>query len=245
MKTKILILVLSLTIVAISAQAQVRILHVDEQANVITLKNFGNDTEDISDWWFCALFVYAQLNTLTVNSGSLELESNQEVELTGYNLQEAASDLGLYETNTFGDASAMRDFTQWGAGGQGRESVAVTAGIWTAGDFLEIPGPFEYIGDGTQNGLDFWQNVLSTNEFEIDAAIQIYPNPSKGLINISNNSGQNIKKIEIYNSLGGLLFKTNDLLNNQIRIFDLAKGSYFAKVILDDNKSIVKKIIIQ
>jgi len=50
----------------------------------------------------------------------------------------------------------MVDFTQWGAGGIGRESVAVTKGIWSTGDFICGSDPFNYIGDGVQNGLNYW-----------------------------------------------------------------------------------------
>ena len=46
-----------------------------------------------------------------------------------------------------------------GGGGLGRESVAVTKGIWGMGDFLDGPAPYDYIGDGTQNGVKFWTST--------------------------------------------------------------------------------------
>ncbi len=242
---KITLLCIVLFSFVLVSNAQVRLLNVNEQENLVEIKNFGTEMVDISNYWFCALFNYSQLNTLTVDSGSLQLMPDATVVLSGFSLTDVASDLGLYATNTFGDASAMRDFTQWGAAGQGRESVAVTAGIWTAGDFLEVPGPFEYIGDGTQNGLDFWQNVLSIEDFSGLSTIVLYPNPSKGVINISNQSDFRIETIQIYNTLGALVYKANDSFGNSLDVSSLAAGQYIAEIQLSQGPKQIKKIIIQ
>ena len=50
----------------------------------------------------------------------------------------------------------MIDFTQWGSASNGRESVAVTKGIWSPGDFIEIADTYNYTGNGNQNGVNFW-----------------------------------------------------------------------------------------
>ena len=42
-----------------------------------------------------------------------------------FHFTDNASDLGLYNSSAFSSTTAMEDFVQWGAGGQGRESVAV------------------------------------------------------------------------------------------------------------------------
>ena len=79
-------------------------------------------------------------------------------------MDDAGADLGLYlpvvnATNSnadFADSEMMIDFTQWGSSGNGRESVAVTKGIWSAGDFVFRSDFYNYIGDGEQNGVEFW-----------------------------------------------------------------------------------------
>ncbi len=149
-------LLLSLT------QAQIRIVKVDPTTSAFTLKNFGSGNVDVSSYRLCALFSYTQnLTSLTVVSGNLDIPAGAEVELSGWNLS-AVSDFGLYlGTGSFGDQPAMVDFVQWGSGGNGRESVAVGKGIWTAGDFLSGSGPFVYTGNGTENGLSAWASQVA------------------------------------------------------------------------------------
>ena len=77
--------------------------------------------------------------------------------LDGFNIDHVA-DLTLdAPTGAFSDADALLDFTQWGRSGNGRESVAVTKGIWNVGDFRTDAPEYCYIGDGMENGVDFWQ----------------------------------------------------------------------------------------
>ena len=140
------------------AGPNIRLVMVDPATDTYVIKNFGDQSLDISSYRLCSEFTYQQtLTTLTVNSGSLDLEPDAEVSLSGFAIDDVAADFGLYVDGSFGSSDSMVDFIQWGSGGNGRESVADTKGIWTAGDFLNGAGPFEYTGDGTQNGLSFWQ----------------------------------------------------------------------------------------
>lgn len=245
MKKIILLFVVSLFINSFHLSAQIKLLNVNEQSNTITIKNFGNSTVNVSDWWLCALFSYAKLSTLTVENGSLQLDANATVSVSGFGFSADASDMGLYQTNTFINPASMRDFTQWGAPGQGREGVAVAAGLWTAGDFLSIPGPFEYTGDGSQSGIGFWNNVLSVNDFGISSSILIYPNPVRGgLMTIKNQSNFAIETIQIYNVLGVLVLEKNSTVSNNYDLNSLKSGQYIAKIQLSENKIVVKKIMV-
>jgi hypothetical protein len=50
----------------------------------------------------------------------------------GMDLDDTASDLGLYTTNSFASTAAMVDFVQWGTSADvGRSDVAADKGIWT------------------------------------------------------------------------------------------------------------------
>ena len=147
------LLFVSIILVPSISNAQVKINEVlystsDDQ---IELKNFGTSSVDVSNWWFCSLFGYDQLSNMTIISGSLNISSGGILALSGKNLNDSNADLGLYSTADFGSSSAMEDFVQWGASGQGRESVAVGKGIWTTGDFVPTVGSgnsIEYDGDG-------------------------------------------------------------------------------------------------
>lgn len=91
----------------------------------IELKNFGPESVDVSTWWFCSLFAYAPISNLNIISGSLNIPPGGILAVSGFNLNNTAADLGLYETNNFTSSGAMHDFVQWGSAGNGRESVAV------------------------------------------------------------------------------------------------------------------------
>ncbi|MEM6628507.1 MAG: lamin tail domain-containing protein [Bacteroidota bacterium] len=105
----------------------------------VELKNYSSDTIDISTWWLCAQFVYVQLSddALTI-TGNTNVAPGEIVTVTGFNLDDQASDLGLYSNNSFANSDAMVAFVQYGGAGIGRENVAAAAGIWEAGDFITI-----------------------------------------------------------------------------------------------------------
>jgi hypothetical protein len=71
------------------------------------------------------------------------------------------------------------------------------------------------------------------------ALFSIYPNPTKGILNIS--STISIAEISIYNNLGQLLFTSEE--TNQIDISTLDKGIYFVKIKCENGQIETKKII--
>ena len=73
----------------------------------------------------------------------------------------AGMGLGLYETNSFGSSSAIRDYMQYLTEDGFRESVAVTALIWPEDDMVTGDAPYTYVGDGLQNGAAFWQGSVA------------------------------------------------------------------------------------
>jgi len=149
----------------------IRLLCVNPNTNQVTLKNFGLHTIDISNHRLCSKFSYTNsgLSTdMNVISGSLILTPGDSVTLDGFNLDELGADLGLYApTGSFVDTLALLDFTQWKSAGNGRESVAVAKGIWGAGDFRVDFPTYCYIGNGVENGVNFWDGreaPIATND---------------------------------------------------------------------------------
>lgn len=186
------------------AYAQYRIVEVHPTTDRIVIKNIGTETIDISSYRLCTLFDYTSLGALTLESGSLNLAPNDEVALiaSGY-LNDTAADLGLYfPTGNFGTAANMVDFMQYGAGGLGRESVAVEKGIWTAGTFISLAPPYNFFGLDTDFGVNFWETLLSIEDVNATASITIYPNPTSSFLNIQLNSGITNANLEVYDVLG-------------------------------------------
>ncbi len=147
---------------SICAHAQLKFISINPATDEIGIKNFGSTTIDISTYRLCALFEYKTLNQpgISLVTGDFNLSPGEQVLFTwnastGFNT--TASDMGLYlPSGSFSSAAAMVDFMQYGAGGQGRENVANTAGLWGAGTFLTGTGPWYYTGSGLENGIAQW-----------------------------------------------------------------------------------------
>ena len=123
------------------ANSQIRFTKVDPVTNVITIHNFGSSTVNIANYQICRKLQYKFLNTLTLVSGSLNLQAGGDVVLSNADLSVSSSDLGLYLNSNFTSTTSMLDFLQWGSSGNGRENVANSKGIWTTGDFITTSGP--------------------------------------------------------------------------------------------------------
>ena len=84
--------------------------------------------------------------------------------------------------------------------------------------------------------------TLSVNQFDLENAFNIYPNPVKEQFTIQNNSEFIIDTIGIYTMLGKLIYQSKDI-QNSIDVSDLSNGMYLVKL-NSNNKIITKKIII-
>jgi hypothetical protein len=102
----------------------------------VEIKNNGTMTINISSFYLCDFPAYAQLSSLTVESGSLILTPGSLVVVSGWTIAGNDGELGLYTMPSYTTASAMMDYVEWGSTGHTRSSVAQAAGIWTAGDFV-------------------------------------------------------------------------------------------------------------
>jgi hypothetical protein len=86
-------------------------------------------------------------------------------------------------------------------------------------------------------------SVLSNKEF-LDSKFLVYPNPTKGLIDISNDTDASILSVEL-SDINGRVVKSFSLGENesQINISEFSQGIYLMKIISD--KGIVTKKIIK
>ena len=139
---------------------------------LIEIKNIGDATADIGGWWFCNRFAYIQLpggtvipagGIIVIHVGSSGTNTSTDIFLSNMgSLNASASDVSLYINGTFTSSSSIRDFVQWGSGSNGRVSVAVSAGMWTAGDFVTDVAEghsIEYDGQGNSSSDWFDQPV--------------------------------------------------------------------------------------
>jgi hypothetical protein len=81
--------------------------------------------------------------------------------------------------------------------------------------------------------------TLNTGEYQLEN-LEISPNPTSGIINISNS--EDIYGLSIYNALGKEVIQKSNV-NSQIDVNNLPKGIYLIKVYFKDTSTIIKKFI--
>lgn len=141
------------TTIAASAGTLALTRVVFEPGAYVLITNVGGSDADLGGLWLCRRPSYEQLPTMTLAPGDtviVGLGDTPPPELAGLAgtidlgpvlgpITGADGELGLYTGPSFGDADAIIDYVQWGTAGHGRESVAVEAGIWAEGTFVEVP----------------------------------------------------------------------------------------------------------
>jgi len=228
---------------------QVRIIEVTPSTNSIKIKNLGSTDEDISSYWICSRIRYDQISDLTIVNGDYNLSPNEEVEFTSsITLNETSADLGLYiigAGDSFGSSTAMIDFLQWGAGGIGRESVAVAKGIWAAGEFINTTTTYEFTGSSSDTGSSFWQSSVLSINAEQNLDFDVYPNPASSNILVQLPLDIDSADVVLYDFSGRkvatAVITSN---NNSINIENFISGVYILKVVTADKlgvKRIIKK----
>ena len=229
LKAALVLVIATLCFTNLTAQENVRILKLDPATNSVTLKNFGDATATISGYWFCVRPAYAQVSGMTAVS---TLAPNEEVDIaSSVNFPVSSGEFALYTSSSFGSSDAMIDFLQWGTGASNsRESVAVTAGLWVADTFITVAPPFQYGGDGSQNGVANW-STLGLDGFEQESDFKLYPNPSNSVLNIQLEAINSIGTIEVYDMLGKQIL-TQSITSNEVSQINVSKwdsGLYLVK----------------
>lgn len=229
LKTMLTVLLLFASFTVLNSQ--VRIIEVDPSTNSVTMRNYGSQ-QDITDYWFCVQLSYGRVGLMTVTEGDLDLSNGEEVTVTSSVNLAASSDLGLFNSNSFSSSTAMQDFLQWGGSfdfPSGRENVAVDKGIWEDEQFITTSPPYQYTGDGSQNGVATW-STLSTTDFET-TNFSIYPNPAASNITLEFSQDFSNANLEIYNVLGSRMYKTT--IDSPVKNIDIANwssGLYLIKI---------------
>ena len=135
-------LVISALMVASTAtavEAQVRINEIDPTGKWAEIVNESTtDAADVSGWFICREPSYAQLSSLNIQSGSTNIPPGGFLVVDFASIESPDGELGLYRNdNDFGNSANIIDYVEYGAAVGPRESVAVAAGVWVAGEFTE------------------------------------------------------------------------------------------------------------
>jgi len=89
-------------------------------------------------------------------------------------------------------------------------------------------------------------SALSVADLNIESNIQLYPNPSGGMINIKTSETITIKKITVYSLTGRLIMEPELTESNSINLRPISSGVYLLKIETGDpSGTLTKKIIIE
>ncbi len=108
---------------------------------------------------------------------------------------------------------------------------------------------FECVNDWENNlyldNINVTGIITNTNDLSSQSNISIFPNPTNGNLTITNVN--NIKSIQVYNSLGQLVYQTKNSTKNTIRInlSKLPEGLYFINLIDVNNNFTTQKVLKQ
>ncbi len=164
-----LLSILTITLLSVPAvNGQVRInevsLDVDfgGQVEWVELYNEGSAAVDVSAWFLCNFPAYPEIGNATettVLAGNTLIQPGEYLVVTFDALVANSAEVGLYiNESNFGDAANMVDYMQYGTANHTRESVAVTAGVWTAGTTVDLVASgktFSYFGGGATSAEDW------------------------------------------------------------------------------------------
>jgi len=85
-------------------------------------------------------------------------------------------------------------------------------------------------------------NALGIESNELEKGIEIYPNPTSGILKINFKNSTDKSEIEIFNSIGQNVFKNNISNQTEINISTFSNGIYLMKIKNGQNV-VTKKII--
>ena len=76
--------------------------------------------------------------------------------------------------------------------------------------------------------------------------IVLFPNPASNQLNIISPNNTKIKEVQLFNNIGQHLRQFTNLSSNiQLEISDLPRGLIFVRIKLDDDRQIVRKVILE
>lgn len=243
----------------------IRLIEVNPKTNRVQIKNFGADTFNISDFRLSSKNKNTNnLSSQTLISGSLNVNPGDTtiIELSGFggtlsNLDTSTGDLALYKDGNYTDTNSLLDFLQWGSDGNGNENIAFAKGIWDIGDFIEGKYPYYYLGNGIQNGSEFWLgdtnsiSISDTNtliEMYRNLSFNIYPNPINNGSFIIEHGDENEKyfKVELFNIQGKSILKEESIEHKLvIQTDNFPAGDYFLFLCNNKGSYFYEKILIQ
>lgn len=219
----------------------------DANGNFAWAKSMGGTLNDRS--LFITLDASANVYTTGYFVGTADFDPGPET----FNLLSAYSDVFISKLNTSGNFVWAKNIRGSLFDVGNAIAVDVSGNVYTTGRFEETAdfdpgiGTFNLTSAGAS---DVFVHKMSIEPLTIKKSgtvsnITIYPNPTNGLFYIVVSEPINNIYIEIYNSLGILIYRQTSIKeHNTIELVNQNNGLYFVKV-MNDNKILAAQKIIK
>ncbi|MFK8161394.1 MAG: T9SS type A sorting domain-containing protein, partial [Lewinella sp.] len=210
--------------------------------------NGTDEAVDVSSFWLCNFPAYQQISTMTLECGEFLIQPGEVTVISGFNGFNAVdAELGLYTTNSFGTASALIAYLEWGSTGHRRSSLAVNNGFWSNGQVADAPTGNQStqltINDNDElvwNLADLsvcsLNNLTNTGGSSTEARVSIFPNPVSGdMLNVTLEGMRGeMMQLQIFDMNGRQLqLQTMEMVNGPtgIQLPASPAGTYFLRVV--------------
>jgi len=85
--------------------------------------------------------------------------------------------------------------------------------------------------------------ISNTQDNAVQNKLDVYPNPTDGIVYLTNKSQEQVKSIEVFNSKGQLIKNYNSMSSNKIDFSSNDVGLYLIKIKLE-RRDVIKKVIL-
>lgn len=215
----------------------------------LTFHNFSGGSYDVTGHIVTSDQVQYAVNSLTVVSGTLNTTAGSYLILAGLSFNTSKGSAALWAPGTtFPNPSPgqLIDFVQWGAAGQAFEAIAVAAGIWQAGQFVNSSLPINRSNNYGSWGASEWASGLDLDEYDFEDFVTIAPLPFGEELNFTFEQGHSFTELTLYNILGKLMLHRKVMQSTaalNLSTENLASGIYVVEMKSASGKSFVKKLI--
>ena len=226
------------------------ISEINPEGNFIELRNIGGTMLDVSALWLCDNVDHDLITSLAVICGDVNLLPGETVTLEGNNigLDGGGGEMALFVDSSFGDPNSLIDYVEWGSSNNERSDLAVTAGMWTTGDFVPaFPDDESIEFDGNGDTSADW-SVATPNPCDEIPMIGSPPIGSLASMDINGNPVQDMLRVNVQTSVSfneitldirdmtGVLVKSESILSPptnvdfEIDVADIPQGLYYITI---------------
>lgn len=198
---------------------------------VKTKAKYGHDDDHLTEW--------------VAKSNENLVDATTGATLTSYNTRSVIWDGTDVSSNVVADGT-YKIFIEmgWGRDKTNQHSVM-------SFQFIKGAEMVQLTPTGNSNYTDVVVNwtptVTLVNQIKNNEGISVFPNPSKGIVNLDFKNPMQSAKVTVENESGAIIYSTNlenDFTGNlNLDLNDYAKGIYFVKVTTKENKFIYKLLL--